>query len=71
MITIYDLGSCEKILQERTPNTQRDGAKTAVQPQLPVPMLALQPVGMETQEDRSPSPPFLPAIPVQNFFKDR
>ena len=71
MITTYDLDSCEKIFQERTPDTQRSVANTASQPQFPVPMLALQPVGMETQEDRRPSSPFLPAIPLRNFFKDR
>jgi len=71
MITIYDLSSCEKIFQERTLDTQRGGSNTANQPELPTPMLALQPVSMEAQEDRTPSPPFLPAIPVRDFFKDR
>ena len=71
MITTYDLSSCEKIFQEGTPDTQRDGAKTANQPELLAPMLALQPVSMETQEDRTPSPPFMPAIPIRDFFKDR
>jgi len=71
MITTYDLDSCTKIIQERTPDTQRSGAKTSIQPQLPVPMLALQPVSVETQENRSPSSHFLPAIPVRSFFRDR
>ena len=71
MITTYDLDSCEKIFQERAPDTQRNGANPAIQPQFPVPMLALQPVSMETQENRPRSSPFLPAIPLRNFFKDR
>jgi len=71
MIIIYDLDSCEKIIQETIPDTRRIGARTAIQLQLTAPMLTLQPACMGARGNRSPLSHHRPTIPVRHFFRDR